>query len=533
MYRMAEQDAQAQPLDEVTLEQLHRLSHELCAERESQANTVTDELVLRVPSLVPGDAAEAQAVAGLDMEVLSQMMVGTLDEPLAPESMSGRQISERVVLLRERSGARVDLRPGVARLKSSRPALLDPQWSPPLGSELAASGVTIPTSDTDTRFEVGVVDPGGQPLAGMQVSGLLHFARREWVTAVTDAQGKASLGIPQGYARVEVVFVEPTHTYWSQYARGFARDEVRPLVFNMKPIGPDGFGLMAHYAPFDPAAGEGVTVGIIDSGVGPHADLAVAGGACFVEGEDPAGFADSGMGHGTFVAGIVAARRSAAGTYGIAPACRLMSYRVFRSGGEGSNRAKSPDVAAALYRAIEDGCDLVNISLGSRDAMDEVRGALARARASGIAVIVSTGNDGQALRYPARYPHALAVAALGRSGTFPDNAADRARVSKIVDGGEFVGNFSNFGGPGTHYIGPGVAVLSTWPGDCYAAMSGTSMSAPFVTGMAARRLSRVPELLKMERTAARADAIARLMSDKANNRKPQWADDYGLYGVPI
>lgn len=519
-------------LNDDTLQRLQGLVQQLTIQREADEQPLADEVVIRFPSRLDG-SAEALAVAALDIGALGEMVGASLLSGMAPP-VRARRLSDRTVVLQAPHGRDLDIAPGGTRLKASRAAYLHPQWAPSLGSELASGGTIIPRSSGDALFEVSVSSPQGLPLQGVTVSGLLDIPKREWVTADTDPQGKATLYVPRTHPAVEVIFVEPVHTYWSQYVKGFLRADARPVTFSLASAVPDTFGLMASYAAYDADAGRGVKVGVIDSGVGPHDDLTVAGGGCFVSGEDPGDHRDGGLGHGTHVAGVLAAQRSAAGTYGLAPACTLMSYRVFSTGTDPHNRARSPDVAAAIHQAIEDECDLLNISLGSKEPMDEVRVAIAKARRAGIAVFVSTGNDGShQLRYPAAYEHAVAVGALGRSGTFPPTAADRGRVGKIVDGNEFVGSFSNFGLPNTFFIGPGVAVLSTWPGNRYAVMSGTSMSTPYVTGMAARRLSRNPGVITMQRSEERAKTIVSLVTDTVSTRKPAWADVYGLYGVPI
>ena len=161
-----------------------------------------------------------------------------------------------------------------------------------------------------------------------------------------------------------------------------------------RPVNPllaDNFRLMSGYAAHDANAGMGVKVGVIDTGVGPHDDLVVQGGACLVTGEQSTDFTDNGVGHGTHVAGIIAARRSALsgeGVYGLAPACILTSYRVCPRSDNPTAReqAKSVDVAAAIEKAIVDQCDFVNISLGSTEAMPEVPAVLEKARNAGMVV---------------------------------------------------------------------------------------------------------------------------------------------------
>lgn len=351
------------------------------------------------------------------------------------------------------------------------------------------------------------------------------------VSARADAAGVATLEVPVTFPRIELVMAEPHHTHWSQYAKGFDRSTApSTLDMTLLPLLPDGFQLVQKYAPHDLQAGEGVTVGVIDSGVGPHVDLTVVGGTCLVTGENPDDFADNGIGHGTHVAGIIAGKLGPSGLCGVAPACRLMSYRVCPRTGN-RERAESVDLAAAIEQAIIDQCDLVNISLGSLQAMPELPEVLDKARNAGIVVFAATGNDGQGvLRYPARYSHTLSVGALGQDGTFPANTPETFNVGTVRSGSEFIATFSNHG-TGTDFIGVGVGVLSTYPGDKYAMMSGTSMATPYITGMAARLLSQAPKLLNMKRGPARVDAIVTMLCQSA--RVPGWPGAYGAFGVLV
>src|SRR5262249_1865584 len=113
--------------------------------------------------------------------------------------------------------------------------------------------------------------------------------------------------------------------------------------------------------------GQGVKVGVVDCGVdGTHPDLRLDGGENTVVGEHPADFGDNGIHHGTHVAGIIAARGTPpAGIRGVAPDVILRSYRVFPRHVEGvKDGASNFSIAKAIDRAVADGCDLINLSLG-------------------------------------------------------------------------------------------------------------------------------------------------------------------------
>jgi len=261
--------------------------------------------------------------------------------------------------------------------------------------------------------------------------------------------------------------------------------------------------------------GQGVQVGVIDSGIDlHHPDLVVAGGANTVVGEQPNDYGDSGTEHhATHVAGIIAARGTPPnGIRGVAPAARLYSYRVF---GQNQDRASNYSIAKAVDQATADGCDLLNLSLGGGSVDPVVQQSLEDARAAGVLPIVATGNDGRGpVSFPASEPSAIAVSALGRKGTFPSGTTEAGDVAGPYgsDAHDFIAAFSNVG-PEVDLTGPGVGIMSTIV-DGYAVMDGTSMACPAVTGAAARLVAG-SNLLQAPRDAARSDAMAHLLLNSA------------------
>jgi subtilisin len=192
---------------------------------------------------------------------------------------------------------------------------------------------------------------------------------------------------------------------------------------------------------------------------------------------------------------------------------RLRSYRVFPKSGEG---ASNYAIAKALDRAVEDGCDLVNMSLGGGPQDEAVHSALAHARANGVLIFVANGNDGrQAVSWPAADSLAIAISAMGRKGTFPSGTSESAEVAAPygTDKKNFIAAFSNIG-PETDLTDTGVGIISTVPGG-YGVMSGTSMACPAATGAAARLLAAKPDILAMARDQARSEAMAAAALDAA------------------
>ncbi|TDC20848.1 type VII secretion-associated serine protease mycosin [Streptomyces sp. 8K308] len=222
---------------------------------------------------------------------------------------------------------------------------------------------------------------------------------------------------------------------------------------------------------WDISHGDGVSVAVIDSGVDNRnpqlAEAVAAERGADLTGEQGDQTTDP-VGHGTKVAGIIAARESGdTGFVGLAPGATIIPIRASDAEGEG-------DVAtltAAIQYAIQAGADIINISQDTDGALSEdsaLRQAVDAALAADIVVIASAGNEGadgeQRDTFPAAYEGVLAVAASDRNN-------ERAPFSQS---GDFVG-----------IAAPGVDMVSTVPLGGQCVDSGTSFAAPYVAGVAA------------------------------------------------
>jgi subtilisin len=224
--------------------------------------------------------------------------------------------------------------------------------------------------------------------------------------------------------------------------------------------------------------GAAVKVAVLDSGIDyTHPDLTAhyAGGYDFVN--DDANPMDD-FGHGTHVAGIIAAVYNGVGVVGVAPDVQLYALKVLDSTGYGW----WSDVIAALQWAVDHGIQVTNNSYAGTSATDlsvllqpnALRNAFDNAEAAGVLHVAAAGNSGNAdgtgdnVRYPARFDSVIAVAATDQ---------DNSRAS-----------FSSTG-PDVELSAPGVDIYSTSLGGGYGTGSGTSFASPHAAGVAALVIS--------------------------------------------
>jgi subtilisin len=259
-----------------------------------------------------------------------------------------------------------------------------------------------------------------------------------------------------------------------------------------------------------PILGTGIRVAVLDTGVDYfHLDLAAnyRGGYDFVNNDnDP--WDDHTAGHGTHVAGTVAALCNGLGAVGVAPEVDLYALKVMNSSGSGSWSA----IIAALDWAVQNGMQVVNLSLGSStDPGTIVRDAFNNAYAAGLIIVSSAGNAGlgeNTVGFPAQYDSVIAVA----STTSTD-----ARSS-----------FSSTG-PAVELAAPGSSIYSTMPGGGYALKSGTSMAAPHVAGAAALVLA--SGIIDLDGDGRVNDEVRLVLQTTAEDLGTAGRDDYFGFGL--
>jgi type VII secretion-associated serine protease mycosin len=243
--------------------------------------------------------------------------------------------------------------------------------------------------------------------------------------------------------------------------------------------------------------GKGVRVAVIDTGVddkNPQLSSAVdkSAGRDYLAGGKGGDPTEDQVGHGTKVAGIIAARpRAGTGFVGLAPEATIIPIRQ----NDADSTGDSDTMAQAITYAVARRADVINISQDTTkplSATSALAQAVHRAIDEGVVVVASAGNDGldgkSKATYPAAFEGVLAVASSDRNN-------ERASFSQA---GPFVG-----------VAAPGVDIVSTVPGGGQCADNGTSFSAPFVAGVAALLKEKHPDwtpaqiVTQIEQTAER------------------------------
>jgi cell wall-associated protease len=201
--------------------------------------------------------------------------------------------------------------------------------------------------------------------------------------------------------------------------------------------------------------------------------------------------------HGTHVAGIIAAlRNNDVGANGIAENVRIMVLRVVPGGDE-----RDKDIALAVRYAVNNGARIINMSFGKGYSPQKyfVDDAMKFAASKGILLVHAAGNENKntdgidQFRYPNRELNEADELGNNEISTWIEVGASSAFRNESLPA-----RFSNYGRRKVDLFAPGFELLSTVPGNKYAILSGTSMAAPSVSGVAALILSHHPNLSGVE-----------------------------------
>lgn len=213
--------------------------------------------------------------------------------------------------------------------------------------------------------------------------------------------------------------------------------------------------------------GEGITIAVIDSGCDiNHESLKnnIIGVRNFTseDGKDPNIVIDR-VGHGTHVTGTIVANGNNNTILGVAPSANIYVLKAIDRTGSG----KLSWVVNAIYYAIEKKVDIISMSLGMPGNSDKLEKAVKEAIKHNILVVCAAGNDGDGnandfeYSYPAAYVDVISVGAVDKKR----NPASFSNSNPVID-----------------VVAPGVDIVSTFPNNQFASLSGTSMATPHVSG---------------------------------------------------
>jgi subtilisin family serine protease len=383
---------------------------------------------------------------------------------------------------------------------------------------------------------------------------------------------------PGAVLRAHGLTADPAHV-WTGAVRGFAVRAPESLVAALRadpavdtvepdlPVSVEPFDQVYAVAPVGPqrtphgvqrigatashqhdgdgkgAVSSRLAVAVLDTGVAKHPDLDVVGGYDCTG----SGTYDDKNGHGTHVAGTIAAKDDAAGVVGVAPGARIYAIRILGADGKGA----WSDVICGLdwvYRHASL-VDVASLSISSKrpgrvddkhcgrsaTSTDVGHYAACAVRARGVLIVAAAGNDTSDFRTdaPAGYPEVLTVTAMADFDGLPGgtgqracgadqantSSPDAAQADLRDDAAASYSNFSaaNGSAPAHTVAAPGTCVLSTWLNGGYAMIQGTSMAAPHVTGLA---------LLCLDKGTCKRHSPAATMRTIEALAKSHWQDGY-------
>lgn len=206
--------------------------------------------------------------------------------------------------------------------------------------------------------------------------------------------------------------------------------------------------------------GQGISVAVIDTGISQHPDLKIVDGVSTLGDVNTDDYLDD-NGHGTHVAGVIAANGGNRGILGMAPDVELFAIKALDKDGSGF----VSDIVEGIAWAIEKKAHIANLSLGTSESSEALQRAVRKAAFSPTILVAAAGNTGQtndpSVLFPARYSEVISVGSVNNRGVFS--------------------SFSSYGKE-LDILAYGENILSTYLGKSYRRESGTSMAAPQISG---------------------------------------------------
>ncbi|MDP9006952.1 MAG: S8 family serine peptidase, partial [Actinomycetota bacterium] len=410
----------------------------------------------------------------------------------------------------------------VSPAAAGAPRMRQPQQLPDRYIVVYRSSVGDPRDKTDRLERAG----------GFRAAKRYERALEGFAATLSPAQVEALRDDP------DIDFVSPDRPVRTQGIVPLALDDAPPPGVRRIEAGTDDTAREASTA----------NVAVIDTGIDlDHPDLEAVDGVNCV-GSGPA---DDDNGHGTHVAGTVAARNNGSGVTGVAPGTRVHAAKVLDAAGNGSfsHIICAVDWATATHTDADPGNDIavVNMSLGGQGSpvgscattTDPLHRAICSSTAAGVTYVVAAGNNGWDFDYPsapdvpAAYPEVLTVAAVADSDGGPGGLGG-APACDSGQSDDTYASFSNYAATaaGANHLvaAPGSCVLSTWLEGTYAIDSGTSMAAPHVAGVVALCLGEAGAVGPCSGLTP-AEIRQRVADDAA--ARSAVASGYGFIGDPL
>ena len=355
----------------------------------------------------------------------------------------------------------------------------------PVAILILIAGVAISTAETDNVRVIIKVDEKFDESVILANGGKVLARGKIFPIIVTELPNKAveKLAKAKGVVRVEKDAIVEVFKGKPPSPPGKNKDKSTQPPQEI-PWGIDRINATEAWIISNGSANGVIEVAVIDTGIDrDHPDLEnnLAWGVSVLNGRistKPNAYQDR-NGHGTHVAGIVAAINNEIGVVGVAPSVEI--YAIKALGNDGSGWVS--DIILGIEQALlgpdgvldkdgdgviagdpeDDAAEVISMSFGSSSDVTSLHEAIIEAYSYGVVLVAASGNEGASTpSYPAAYEEVIAVGATNMSDAVP--------------------SWSN---RGVELSAPGVDILSTYPDDSYATLSGTSMACPHVSGVAA------------------------------------------------
>ena len=255
--------------------------------------------------------------------------------------------------------------------------------------------------------------------------------------------------------------------------------------------------------------GEGIKVGIIDTGVDlTHPDLRgrIKASKNFIGGES----AQDDNGHGTHVAGIIAAEKNGLGVVGVAPKADLYIAKAFNK--EGTSQGDA--ISRSMSWLLSENVDVINMSFSSNTPENEYYGRIKEAYNRGVMMLCAAGNEGRdqsgrdEVGYPAHYDETMAVAAVDIQKERADFSSQGAKVEIAAAGKDIYSTYLNGG---------------------YATLSGTSMATPIIAGCTALLQAKAKTRYNRKLSPDELRLVMQMYTEDLGIRGPDSSYGYGLF----